>query len=431
MIRAIHGGSTPFFCVFCFLAACSSETGPAFSVPERAAQQISTELEDGGLQVTPDGGFLNANPTYRAVATSILTTNPGGDAKLIEAARLQSQALDQTLLPQFRPTASVNQDGDPVARLGVTQIVFSNGQFQAEKGALRAGEIEAIATYLVSSNQRVADGITAYLEVDFFSRLTETARDLEMRFQTLVDQAERRVSGGVGDETEIATFRLKLLEAQSDIQTNRANRALAEARLRDLTAGLDLPATPPAMQTVPPRAEPPEVVLLLAEVAAAESDLALERARRRPALSLEAFSETNLSTGTTDDGLSLGVGVSMPLGLKNGLEIDAAEARLTALEAELATTRADLAREVAQLRARIDSETARLAVLTRLVTAARERTDDFEAQFLSGTVSLEEAVSVLDTYRRSQDQLTEARNEVLKAQLDIARIFGQLMPGTG
>lgn len=418
----------PWGVCYLLLAACSGDDGIENSQAEKAAIPLLQEQEDGSLTVSPDGAFLYENHTYRAIASRILQTRPVGGASIVEAARLRSRALEQTQYPQFRPTASLNQDGDPVARFGVSQIIFSNGQFQAEKGSLRAEEIRALAEYLISANQRVADGITVYFEVEHFEQLAQTAKELESRYRVLVDQAERRVTGGVGDETEIATFKLKLLEAKSDVQTNQLNGQLAEAELRDLTADFPLPATPPLLQAVAPSFEPPEVVLLLAQIASAESEVELERSRRRPSVSLEAFSESNLNTGQSDDGLSLSVGVSVPLGIRNDLEIEAAKATKDALEADLKAAQSDVARRATQLRARVRSETTRLDTLRDLVAAAKKRLDNFDEQFLSGSVSIEEAVSVLETYRRSRDQLTDARNEILKAELELARTYGQLLP---
>ena len=300
------------------LAGCSAKQQDHVTSPaEAAAIQLIREEDDGSVVVTPDGAFLERNPTYKTFAARVLSTNPTGGQFSVEAARLSSKALDQTLYPQFRPTVSVDENGDPLGRVGITQIIFSNGQFQAEKGVLRAGEIEAVAEYLISANQRVADGMSDYLEIDYYRQLARTAEQLEAKYAVWVDQAERRVAGGVGDETEIATFKLKLLEAQADAQVNRANQQLAASRVRgDLTAGLALPSTPPKLQSIAPSYEAPEVVLLLAQMAAAESQIDLERSRRRPSLSIDAFTERNLATGGSDDGISLWHGSVCAFGRK-------------------------------------------------------------------------------------------------------------------
>ncbi|MGI9394080.1 MAG: TolC family protein, partial [Boseongicola sp.] len=100
-------------------------------------------------------------------------------------------------------------------------------------------------------------------------------------------------------------------------------------------------------------------------------------------------------------------------------------------EADLQTTRQDIKRRADQLRASIQRDAQRLVTLRDLVASAETRLSKFEEQFLSGTVSIEEAVSILETYHRSRDQLAEAQNDLMKAKVEIARTNGQLLPGRG
>ena len=426
----LHSFDNKYIFVFALvLSACSgSSDQESVSPAEIAAEQMIQESEDGTVAITPDGDFLAANASYHQFAKRVLETSPLAGPSAVQAARLNSKALDQTLYPQFTPRASVNQDGNPVARLGISQIIYSNGKFQADKQTLRASEIEALGSYLVDANQRVADALLSYAEIDFHRQLAGVAAQLDAKYTGLVGQALRRVNGGVGDQSEVETFQLKQLEAQSDFQDSRANQLQAEAETAALTANLSMPARPPRLTSVPSKSAPPEMVLLYARADAARGKIASERAKRRPSLSLEAFSERDFRTGTTDDGLSLGVGVSVPLGVRNDLEIQAAEAELAGVDAELITSRRDIDRRLAQLRSSIQRDTQQIGVLSELVAAAEARVESFEEKFLSGTVSLEEAVSVLETYKRSKTNLVQTRNDIFAAQVEIARTNGQLVP---
>jgi outer membrane protein TolC len=419
-------------CVFALILVLSACAGAkdreSVSPAEVASKPLLQEDAEGALKITPDGVFLASNPAYGPFARRVLETSPLSGPSSVRAARLSSQALDQTLLPQFTPTASINEDGNPVGRIGISQIIYSNGQFQAEKQTLRAGEIEALAGYLIEANQRVADALLIYAEIDFHRQMAGITGKLEAEYAELTAQAERRVSGGVGDQTEVETFKLKLLEARSDTQESRANQRLAEAELADLTAGLAMPTQPPVLRSVSATSEPPELILLYAQSDATQGSIASERARRRPSFSLEAFTERDFETGDTDDGVSIGIGVSVPLSLRNDLEIKAAEAELDGIEAEIVTTRQDIQRRIVQFQASIQRDVGLIEILSDLVNLAEARVDSFEEKFLSGAVSLEEAVSVLETYQRSKADLVQARDDIFSARVEIARTYGQLLP---
>ena len=103
----------------------------------------------------------------------------------MNAARLTSQAFDQTRFPQVSPSVLLNEEGDPLARIGVSQILYSNGQFKAEKESLRAAEIEVLGTYLVDANQAVANAINPFFDIERFQKLADAAKELEGRFARL------------------------------------------------------------------------------------------------------------------------------------------------------------------------------------------------------------------------------------------------------
>lgn len=421
----------PFFFLILGLGACSflgPEDVETDTRAEDAAAVLSRETDDGAITVSPDGAFLEANKTYGGLASRVLANNQTGGDLALRAARLNSEANRSQLFPQVQPVASIDQDGSPVARIELSQIIYSNGQFQAERDVLRAAEIEALAQLLLDSNQRVADVIGDYIDINFFRQSAGVAGELEKKYANLVNQAERRVAGGIGDDTEVATFRLKLLEAQSDRQENAANQRLATQRLNDLTQGATLPASPPAIQNVAAKSVPPELVLLYAQSAAAQGRIAQERANRRPRISLEAFTGRDIRESESEDGVSLGVGFNVPLGVRRGLPVEAAETEFLALQAEIETTERDLNREVSQLQATIQSDRAQVNTLRELAKTAENRVKNFDEQFLSGAVSLEEAVSVLETFKRAELDLVQTRSDILRAQVEIARINGQLMP---
>ncbi len=426
----LHRIAKPLLFSTLLLAACGTADDTRSRSPAEAAAEVLTdEAEDGGLLITPDGAYLAKNKSYAAFADRVLQTSPLAGPDALRAARLNSEALRQTLTPQFTPSAGLNQDGDPTVRLAVRQVIFTNGNFQAERDVLRAAEIEALANYLIEGNQRVADALLTYAEIDLHRQLAANAQKLEGKYQDLVNQSETRISGGVGERSEIETFQLKLLEARADFQENRTSQLLADDRLRDLTAGLDMPRRPPALTAVAPNSEPPELVLSHARIAAAQATVASERARRRPTVALEAFTEREVLNDITNDGASIGVGVAVPFGFRNGIEIEAAEAELDAAEVALTTSQRDIARRLSQLKTTISRDRQQVGVLRELVAAAEARVDGFDEKFLSGAVSLEEAVSVLETLKRSTTNLAQTENDIFAAQVEVARIQGQLIPG--
>ncbi len=415
-------------CMLCLSCTVESETTGFTAEIETAANSILIENDDGSVAVSPDGQFLRQNGIYLSFANQVLKENPNGSARLIEAARLNSQAFDQTRYPQISPSVLLNEEGQPLARIGVSQILFSNGQFQAEKNSLRAGEIEALASYLIQANQMVADAFNLYFDAERHERIARAAQLLEAKFAELETQSMHRVTGGVGDNTEVATFSLRKLSARSDFLDNQARQKQAFDKLAKLTASYILPAKPPSLKPVKPSSEAPEVVLLMAQAAAAQSQVDLQRARRRPSFSVETFVDQNLASGESNNGATIGAGLSVPLGFRNQLGVEAAQVGLEAIAADLDAKRSDLALEISDLRNSIARVRAQIPTLKELAKVSKERTIGFEDQFLSGAVSIEEAVSVLETFNRAQTDLIEAEIEVLRTEVEIARLQGQLLP---
>ena len=396
---------------------------------EQISEQFVTETESGGVVVSPDGRFFDKNPLLEDIAIRVLTTTPPSGVHDVSAARLRSKALKQTLYPQLLPSLALNEDGEAVARLGVSQIIFSNGQFKADKELLKAVEVEALASYLIEANERVAEAIDAYLDIHLFTQQAEVSKSLEGRYRRLVSQAEQRVSGGVAHGNEASSFQLRLLESRSDFQESINNKILAETQLAELTNGVDAPGFPPPIQLVDASSMPPEIVLSIAENGLAQGSLDVERARRRPSISIEAGANVDTLTGDFEEDASIGVGVSVPLRLRNNYDIEAAIADVEASEAALANSREDVETRLVQLYESIERNRARITPLTDLVHFSKKRVDEFDEQFLSGALSLEEAISILETYSRSKFSLIEAKNNIMRDQLEIAQINGLLIPG--
>lgn len=418
-------------CVALCLAACTdqSETVES-SEAEIAFKSLSSEGSDGSVTVSPDGSFMAQNTTYRGIAETVLTTTSAAHTLRLDAARLRSRALEATLFPQLTPTVSVNQDGDALGGVQLTQLIYSNGQFQADRDVLRAQEIEALAQYLIDANEVVSEAINAFLDAHYYQQLAKVSLGLEETYRKFVGQAKRRVSGGVGDDTEIATFELKLLEARTEFQEFQASRAQALSEFASLTGGEGQAGVPPEIKPAAPTFETPAVVLAMAQMESSRAELDVERARRRPTISLTAGLTQNLSNGDFDDDIRLRTGLDVPIGVRgNRLDLEASQADFAAASVALQQARSDAVSDRAELEATIRREREQIPTLLELVRVAEDQVEKFDAQFLSGSVSIEEAVSVMETMKRSKTNLADARHTILTSQIEIARLNGQLLPG--
>ena len=413
--------------LFSTVTACVQTPTNSMNIDPAAADRIlAAHTVESEAVVAADDSFLAVNNTYGDIASRVLSRRPLGSIMTLQAARLNGDAHDRERLPKLTPSASVQEDGDGVVRLQLDQTLYTSGSFQAERRALNAATASATVEHLIAASTRVADTILLYLEATQHAQTADVHESFETRYAQFVSQARRRLDGGIGDRTEMATFELKWLESRLQKERSLADARVARAQVRELTGGLSLPEVPPDITLVAPRSEALDILQLYAVRAETRAQRDRVRSRQYPTITLEAYAEKNLADGRLNDGVSLGVGVPVALGFRNALDVKAANAELGAVELEIESTRRDLESTLAQINARIARDTSQRELLKELLAASAARVSGFDREFSSGTVSFAEAVSVLETYKRAQLDLLANDYGVRRDQVELARLSGQL-----
>lgn len=410
------------------LAACANKAPLEYSPDEQVFEIADASRETlSKNEIERSSQFAQQNPVYAKITRLILENNP--PASLFDLARidLERQAFGKSLYPTLTPSGRVSSDGTPLLEVGARQVIYSNGRFRAGAQSLRADEVAALARYQIEVNTASADGLGHYIDIAFNNRLITLSSVMIGRYQSLAEQSQKRIRGGVGDESELASFQLKLLEERAELNEGQAMRGRAQASLSRLTGGEVFSASPPRIK-LPLEAvgEPPQVLRALARREQAVSTLQVAQARRRPELALEARSGIDISSGDLTSDVGLVVGVELPIRFGDDLTLAANRVAIDASAASVASSRRNVDARLAELTTDITGAQRRLFDLNDLVNFTGGQLDTFQDRFLSGAISIEEALSLLGTYKRTRFSVIETQTVILRSQIEIAQIRGYL-----
>lgn len=278
---------------------------------------------------------LRKNPDLRVAALEIEVAH----ARLRWAGLLPNPELEITASDDFPGEAA----GERTLEIGFTQR-FPAASALRNARQLRRQQVQIAGFEYASHQRRLAHEVdTAWIELAMASRSTTLLRDLLELNRGITAFLEKREAVGETSRIEVAQARLKGKLLAQQIADARAQERAAALNLRQL-AGLpldtlpradptmDLPSDPPVksvdLQQV--LASRPDYQALLLELPAAETRLALAKARNREEISLSIFYEAERSIdepegpGTNHFG-GLGISIPLPLRKSNGGELAAAE----------------------------------------------------------------------------------------------------------
>lgn len=391
-----------------------------------------------------------AAPTRRLTLADALDRLEGANLDLRLARSNVGAAGAQVTAAGVRPNPAVAAEHQQLTGYYETTLQASQA---LERGGQRRLRIEAAERSVAAAEVRVdAERLRLGFEV---RRAYIRALAAEARLTALGEAADvfRRgeragqVQLREGDISSFALQRLRLERARYDgllarvrLDLGQAGRDLATLVAPDsLGAGLlILPAerlndgsvAPPIqIQVALARAaERPDVRAAEAEVAAARADVELQRALRRPPVTVSGGLRNQ-----SDGARGVLVGASMPLPVRNRNQgnIAIAEAALAGAEVRRALVLRRAENEVrraietrAALAGRIEAiEQDLLAPATRLLRTAR-------VAYAEGEMPLVELLDAADAYRSARETAIDLQAEYLVAGYDLQRAVGSVGPLT-
>lgn len=384
----------------------------------------TTERSEIIAELQARRSVLEPGGTYSQIAHGVLDNSAGTAQADLRVKRLQAQARSKNWLPQIGPSVSLSKLGDVAASMVVELVLFDNGGKRAEREFAVADVEVAAVGYANEMNSLAAQGIGHYLDAQEAREQAALARRAEGRLTEYNRIMQLRVKGGLSDMSEARVLAQKLAEMQATAAADEGRARTAMAQLRQMTTAsvdelsgldsVDLPAAAP---------EALGVKLAQSERERAVAEAKMARAGILPKLGAEA----RLADGSSDAGLTLGVG--QMLGFGTGAQLKAVEAMEQAATARVDKARQDSAQRNVELSAKLEALTAR-ETRGRSVTAQTSQSlEMFARQYKLGRRSLMELVSMHETFAAMEREQATLKYDIARIKLELAREHGALADG--
>lgn len=320
----------------------------------------------------------------------------------------------QRMLPQIRPGAQLSSSGNARLTVEVRQIVFDGGVYRAQ---YHSDDHEAVlrqVQLLRKLNNYASKDIETFLTYRENVEKAALLSDLSRHLEAMLDKANARAKGGVGSAAEASLFALKLYEIQADAEIARTD---AKADLAALD--VDVSEFREAEFVFDNAHLPLAVVEAIAARQAAKSALALAKAQRNPQVALDGRMGLDPFTGLPTTNVALDVN-SEPIAWGGNTSVQRAEEDIRMASHKLDLAVRDAERQTKRLRGRIDALESQLTQTEILIGKAKARFDDFQGQFQAGTSQLTDAVSLVETLRKTLETKVTLKFQILDLQRQLA-----------
>ncbi len=364
---------------------------------------------------------LKSGSPYDLVVTSVLAANARAAEAELRAARLRAEAASKNWLPTIGPRVSLNSLGDVISQIVVDQVIFDNGRKKGERAFAKADVEVAAVALSEDTNDRAATALDLYLtaaegrEAVALHRATLTEME---HFEWIM---QRRVEGGVSDQSDLLVLRQKLSEIRAAIRAagEAEKTALAELnamsiqRLNDVRGAGQISVSAQAGEHL-------GVTRAKAEKDRAIAAAKIDRADQLPGATL---------TAALGDGNGIGANVGGQLGLGTGARLQSIEATKEAASRQVAQANEDANRALKKLESEI-------AALNRQASEARELTEQarinlelFQRQYDAGQRQVMDVVGVYETFAARHESEVGLKYRAIRQAVELARVQGALADG--
>lgn len=387
----------------------------------QVSQSKSELIEDLKLRRS----VLPSHGTFASVANSVVEASSGAAAAEVRMARLKADARSKNWLPTLGPTVGLSSLTAVAAQIVLEQAILDNGRRKAERD-LSLADVEVAAVRLAQEmNDRVYDGLQAYLNAQRARAQAQVAERAVQQLTEFERIVQVRVVGGLSDRSEEQIVQQKLSEMQATLAADRQASAQAFDYLRTLT-GQDFSETW-GIDILPPDPGAPETLATLLSQAEGNRTLAEARIARSGMLP-EIRGRIGLdSTGDVTSGVALG-GAQFGIG-------SLAAAKANDAVPDVVARRIQQAREdgrlvLASLNADLSGLRLAEARGRELLRQTHANLELFEEQYSLGTIGVVELVAHLELATRLERENVAVSYDVALTAVKIARERGLLVDGT-
>ena len=353
--------------------------------------------------------------------------------RLIGAAQADVKGAQWQFYPT--PSASVEQvnasSGDPsysnrdgrVITLRLQQPLWTAGRLTAGVSRAEASVAVAQAQWEESRQQLALRTISAWGEWKAGEQKSLALQESVQTHQRLVALINRRVEGGLSAVADAVLARGRLEQVQAEAQVAQAQQASALARLEQLTGrrfeGATLESL--AIRPVEPVLElarsldkawlnSPVATKLQAQIRQQEMDLEIRKAQVMPEVYARAeHQQGSFSAGgpSSSNRFFIGLSATPGAGLSAQSAVEAAVARVQALQAEVESSRRNLIEQVTLEHVSALAQLQRRQSLEAGLSLTRDMVASWDRQFLAGRKTWVEVMNAARELAQAQTALAE------------------------
>ena len=352
----------------------------------------------------------------------------------ILAAQSDAAAVRTGRLPEIRPVASIDGDGDTSLGVSINQTIWDFGSSRARIERAEVNVAIAEIDQWIETNEAIFEALDVYLTYQRSLERLDNYSALQVNVTELAETVSSRFDGGVAGRNENLEVSIILQELARDILDERSEQAAALIRFRSLIG--DASATPvqrssasmldecTSQATTP---EPPEVLRARFLVQRSLDDLDVLRSRRLPVLI--GSIDVRESNGGVETSAGLSIDASQLLGWDRAARLESGEQRVQAAQQEHRNVSEAVRLDVQQLQDEYIRQQASLAEIDLLLASARESESFFEDLFNSGRSSLDDGLQLKREVSILERSRSDRRIELVRTCLRIGRIQGTLILG--
>lgn len=276
--------------------------------------------------------------------------------------------------------------------------------------------------------------VDAYVDAAAASELAKSAKAILAVYERLHEATRLRVEGGVAPGFHLTQVSLDLEQAKLRAEQRQSELGSSLAQLRALTGADSLIAIqngfPDIVSTAPDEAklvaQRPDLLLLAADLQAAEAELGIARKTNLPELEIQG---RRTPWQERDDRIGLRLQLSVPL-FDHGRARDEAKAASTRLEAvrkALADATKLAIGDVEAARIEMDSAAAQVEKYEALVARAKDLVERLRPGLTEQATTLIEVLDSTRVLRDVEQFFVEARARLAQAQAKYLRATGQIV----
>ena len=390
------------------------------AVDERLATHVTEATEADVEPITLTKGL----PSALQAAVSM-------NAGYLSALALEAEAMGQVSVvasvrrPQL--TGNVNLGGNreigtnpdtitgAAGGVNLSQLIYDGGASASAMNRSTALALSARAGRIAKGNEIALSAARAWIDFWQYSERLRLMQERTSEMDMLVEQIERMASIGMLDKASLENAQRQILEIKLEESRLRAGQAEAQVLFQrffnlkpaQVPQPSELIGAGQARSLAEEWQTAPELKRLAAELLAAQAAVGEAQSAFKPNVSLRAGAGSPLDSS---EPASLTLGLALQYSFNDGgrrkAQLEAAEARVAAMDAQLSDAQSGLEAELDAGLTRLTSIERAMPLLADKLRLSRSEAETSRSQMLTGQSNLRQLVEAeIDIYRAQDQQI--------------------------